>query len=367
MRLEFSAQDALPERRLGVPLFKCTRGMIESVARHALQQHKAVTILDGRRVTEILATSDGNAVAGVRCEARDGALETYDADVVIDASGRGEPTLDFLQATGRAKPEETSMRIDMNYSTAIVEFAPEDRPAYDVLRTMPAPPDNCRQCLLLVREDGRFFVTFGARGKDVPPADWPGLIEYAATLQTMSMHEVLKRAKPYGKIYRHLFPENRRRHFERYTNWPRGLIPFADAICRFNPVYGQGMSAAAKEGVLLRDLLASRENEAQPLAGLFEALVKAAAPVLDNIWALAAMPDLAFRETQGVRPDNFDESLKFNAMLQRAACLDADIHKLLVEVLSLLKPGTELKAEPVVKKVRQLAAQFDAARDSLNA
>jgi hypothetical protein len=127
------------------------------------------------------------------------------------------------------------------------------------------------------------------------------------------------------------------------------------------------MAAAAKEALLLRDLLANRKSAAQPLDGLFEALMKAASPVLDNIWMLAAMPDLAFRETQGVRPENFDEAMKFNAMMQRAACVDADIHKLVVEVMSLLKPSSALKEERVVEKIKRLASQFDAAKDSLEA
>jgi 2-polyprenyl-6-methoxyphenol hydroxylase-like FAD-dependent oxidoreductase len=365
--LEFSAQVAPPERRFGIPVVKCSRGLIEWVARRELQQQKSIAVLDGRRVTGIVATPDGNAVAAVRYETPAGAQETIAADLVVDASGRGEPTLEFLRATGREAPEETTMRIDMNYSTAIVEFAPENRPAYDVLRTMPAPPGNTRQGLLLIREDNRFFAAFGARGNDAPPAEWPDLLEFAKTLQTTTIHDVLMHAKPYGKIYRHKFPENRRRYFERYTGWPRGLIALGDAICRFNPVYGQGMSAAAIEAQLLRDLLASRKNEARPLEGLFEALMKAAVPVLDNIWMLSAMPDLAFRETHGVRPDNFDEALRFNAMLQRAACLDAGIHKLVVEVMSLLKPGSALKEEAVVEKIKRLAAQFDAAKESLEA
>ena len=127
------------------------------------------------------------------------------------------------------------------------------------------------------------------------------------------------------------------------------------------------MAAAAKEALLLRDLLKGRKNEAHPLDGLFEALMKSASPALDNIWMMAVMPDLAFRETQGVRPDNFDEAMKFNAMMQRAACLDADIHKLVVEVMSLLKPGSALREEHVVEKIKRLAVQFDAARDSLEA
>ena len=45
------------------------------------------------------------------------------------------------------------------------------------------------------------------------------------------------------------------RHFERLETFPRGLLPIADAICRFNPVYGQGISVAAQEACLLKGLL----------------------------------------------------------------------------------------------------------------
>ncbi|CAB3766766.1 FAD-dependent oxidoreductase [Paraburkholderia solisilvae] len=370
MQFEFSAQDSVPEGALGIPLLKCTRPLIESVLLRFLNQRKEIAILDGRRVTGIVATPDGQSVAAVRCETRDGMHETHDADLVVDASGRGKPTLDFLQATGRSAPEETAFRIDFSYTTAIIEFADGERPEFDVLRTMPAPPHNPRQGLLLAREDNCYFASVGSRGADVPPGDWPGFIEFAAGLQTRSLHDLFKRARLHGKLVQYAFPENRRRHFERCENWPRGLIPFADAICRFNPIYGQGMSAAAVEAERLRDVLASRrdgQHAGHPLDGLFEAFMQKTLPALDNIWMLAVMPDFAFPETQGARPDKFEESLKFNGMLQRAACIDVDIRKLLFEVMALLKPSTELRTEAVVEKVKRLCAEFDAAKTSLEA
>jgi hypothetical protein len=63
------------------------------------------------------------------------------------------------------------------------------------------------------------------------------------------------------------------RHFERLESFPRGLLPFADAVCRFNPVYRQGMSVAAQEAGLLHRLLGSRNAERDPLAGLARAFL----------------------------------------------------------------------------------------------
>jgi 2-polyprenyl-6-methoxyphenol hydroxylase-like FAD-dependent oxidoreductase len=362
MRLiyEFPGQPAMPERRLGITLVKATRPLIEGTVRRFIGQHQEVVLLDGRRVTEIVATPDGSAVSAVRCETRDGTLETHEAELVIDASSRGELTLEFLRATGRAMPAETTIGVDFSYSTVLVDFPAGHAPRHQVHMNLPDAPASSRMGLLLAREDDYMFAALGGRGKDAPPADWPGFLACAAQLPGGALHATLEHARPHGKVLQYSFPESRRRHFERCENWPRGLMPFADAICRFNPVYGQGMTAAAQQAVLLRDLLDSRRRQAQPLAGLFEALMEQVTPLLDNIWALSALPDLAYPDARGERPDNLDEALQFNIALHRAAFLDADIHQRLFNVIALLKPASEIQSEAVVEKVQRLAQEFAA-------
>jgi 2-polyprenyl-6-methoxyphenol hydroxylase-like FAD-dependent oxidoreductase len=262
-------------------------------------------------------------------------------------------------------PDETTIGVDFGYSTAVVEFPEGSAPEFKVLMTMPNAPDSSRMGLLILREDKYLFAALGGRGVNAPPADWPGFVKFAATLSTSTMHEALAAAKVQGKVVQFLFPESRRRHYDRLENWPRGLLPMADAVCRFNPVYGQGMTAAAKEAVLLRELLDSRHHDAQPLAGLTEALLAAINPLLDNIWALSAMPDLAYPDARGERPENLEQALEYQVAVHRAALVDAHIHKLLYEVIGLIKPAEALHAEDVVEKVKRLAAEFVPAQDSV--
>jgi 2-polyprenyl-6-methoxyphenol hydroxylase-like FAD-dependent oxidoreductase len=355
---------AMPERNIGVPLFKCTRPFLEGIVRSHLQRQNDIAILDGRRVTGIVASADGKAVSAVTCEARDGRSERYEADLVVDASGRGEPTLALFAATGRAAPEETKIGIDIAYSTAIVEFPEGAAPDFHMLVTMPNAPENSRGGTLLAREDNSFFASLSARGGDVPPADWPGFLDYATTLPSRSLHDTLKRTKLRGRIVQFGFPESRRTHFERCADLPRGVIALGDALCRFNPVYGQGMSSAAKQAVLLRDLLASREHDAKPLDGLFEAFAATAGSVLDNIWALSAIPDLAYPHARGARPENLQEALDYSAAVHLAAFADADVHRRLFEVIALLKPASALREEAFVEKVKRLAGQHETAHEA---
>jgi hypothetical protein len=117
------------------------------------------------------------------------------------------------------------------------------------------------------------------------------------------------------------------------------------------------MTVAAKEAVVLRDILASRQGSANPLEGLMEELMSRINPVIDNVWGLAALPDLAYPDARGHRPQDLDEALAYQREVAEAALLDHGIHKLLLEVIGLITPADALRAPDVVDKVRSLSGK----------
>ena len=52
-----------------------------------------------------MTSADGGSVTGVRCADAAKRTETLNADLVVDASGRGALTLDTLRALGRPMPD----------------------------------------------------------------------------------------------------------------------------------------------------------------------------------------------------------------------------------------------------------------------
>ena len=114
-------------------------------------------------------------------------------------------------------------------------------------------------------EGNRWIVTLVGRHGDKPPGDLDGFLGYARQLRTPTIYDAIKGAEQLGEIARFGFPASVWRHFERIEDFPRGLLPFGDTICRFNPVYGQGMSVAAQEACLLHELLKEHSGEADPL------------------------------------------------------------------------------------------------------
>jgi hypothetical protein len=67
----------------------------------------------------VLAASNGEAITSVRYENANGRSKTITANLVVDASGRGAPTLGLLRSIGRPPPEETTIGIDVGYATCI--------------------------------------------------------------------------------------------------------------------------------------------------------------------------------------------------------------------------------------------------------
>jgi 2-polyprenyl-6-methoxyphenol hydroxylase-like FAD-dependent oxidoreductase len=347
----FPQLESFPRRHFDISTYASTRPLTELAIRQRVKERRNIRFRSGSRVTEIVPTPDGNAVASVSYMGRQGEPENVSANVVVDASGRAVPTLEFLQSVNRAIPEDTVIRVDLAYSTAVYALPPEAMPGTRALLTMASAPERSRSAVMILREDNNWFVTLAGRGADLPPADSQGYLDFAQGLEVPTVYNAIKGGRLQSEILRFAFPESRRRHFERIGDLPRGLIPIGDSVCRFNPIYGQGMSIAAQEAVMLRNLLARQATLADPLDQLGQRFIAEIQPLIDNPWALAVMPDLAYPDAQGERPENLAESLEYLAALHRAAIHDPAIHQLLVEVLNLLKPASVLSTEEIAEKV----------------
>ena len=338
VRVERPGFDPFPARELGVLTCAASRPLIEFVLRQRVTQLAAVRLRAPCRAVRIVTNGDGSAVTGVQCEDGAAGTVTLPADLVIDASGRGALTLELLQTLGRASVPETTIGVDIGYASAAYEIPPDPARGWQGVMTFPQAPQSSRGALMLPQEGGHWLLGLGGRGDDKPPGDEAGFLDFARNLRTPTIHNAIRSARRVGDISRYAFPQSRWRHFERVPDWPRGLLPIGDAVCVFNPVYGQGMSVAAQEAVLLRRLLAQGAVDGAAVATLPQAFFAALQPLLETPWAMAAIPDFIFPHTTGERPPDFARTLKLGLAMLRLAARRPDVHKLVVEVQHLLKP-----------------------------
>jgi 2-polyprenyl-6-methoxyphenol hydroxylase-like FAD-dependent oxidoreductase len=354
VRAERPGFDPFPQRDLGILAYALSRPQVELIVRRRVQQVASIELRQGCRVQELVARENGS-VAGVRYVDRDGAIVTASAELVVDASGRGTLTLELLQALGQAAPEETTIGVDVNYATAVFAI-PDDAPA-DWKGVFTFAGSEGRGALMLPLEGRRWILTIAGRHSVKPPGDEAGFMAFTGQLRTRTIYNAIEHAKRLGEIVRFGFPASTYRHYEGLTTFPRGLLPVGDAICRFNPVYGQGMSVAAQEARALDNLLGDRAAEPDPLAGLAAAFFTRTAALIEAPWASAAIPDFVHPETRGKRPENLEQMLKYGLAMAKLAARDPEVHRLTAEVQHLLKPRSVYQDPALVQRVLAIMAK----------
>jgi 2-polyprenyl-6-methoxyphenol hydroxylase-like FAD-dependent oxidoreductase len=343
--------DPFPRRDFGFETISLSRPAIERVCRRRLEGELNVDIRSLARVVGLVSSPDRGAVTAVQYEDERGAVHEFAVDLVVDASGRAIPTLSFLDCIGSPKPKQTEIGVDVGYASAIFEPSDASRDWMGLFH-FGMPPGEGRGALIFPIENGGWMVSIGRRPSGEMPSDIESLVVYTRTLRTPTAWEALRTAKPVTDVARYGFPASLRRHFHE-LDLPRGLVPIADSICRFNPLFGQGMSVAAMEAITLGKLLAARRSSPNPLNGLGADFLAEIQETLEAPWGVA-ISDFAYAHTTGERPPDLAQRLQYSKALLSLAAQDADVHRLMVEVSQLMKPQSALGEPAIVERARAL-------------
>jgi 2-polyprenyl-6-methoxyphenol hydroxylase-like FAD-dependent oxidoreductase len=350
LRAEIPGYDPFPQRDFGWVSYTMSRPLLEYVFRQRLRKLKNIMFLDSCRAIELVAADDGS-VAAVRYGAVDCPDRSLRADLVVDASAGGSLTLALLKAVGLPQPEQTDIGIDMCYATAVFEL-PEPPAEWKLAITFPERPSSGKSGYLVPIEGGRWMGLVGERHAPTPPGSFDGFLELTRELRTSTIYDALKYAKPIDRVHRFVFAESSWGHYEKLATFPRGLIPIGDAICRFNPIRGQGMAVAVQQACMLRDLLNRHSQDGDPLERLAPAYFAALKPLLAEIWSTSAVPDFANPLTRGTPPKDLENLLRFEAGLVHLAARDAEVHELMLSVRHLIKPPSALHDHDLVRLVQ---------------
>ena len=350
----------LPKRDFGLSLLCASRPLIELVLRRRVEAIANIALRPNCRVNGIVPTTSGTAVDGIRFDAGSGSCEVLAADLVVDASGRGALTSTLFDALGWERPAETEVGVDLSYATVVVAIPPSAPPDWKLVFTLPDPPFLALDAVLVPMEGGRWITTIAEHGATARLETWDAFLEASRSLTTPTINNALRYAKPPDGIRHYRFPSSYWKHFERLPRLPRGVLPVADALCRFNPIYGQGMSSAAKQARLLQDVLRRAAAEPDPIAASQAGFMAEVASVLETPWTMSTSADFAFPGTRGERPENFAEAQQFETALFRAAVADPVVHRALMEVAQLLQPQSRLQEPQIMRRIEKASMKMAA-------
>lgn len=352
--LEIPGFDPFPRRDLGFDYLCLTRPLLEFVARRLVEPQGNISLRPRCRATRFLGSPDRSRVIGVRYDDGAGRGIEIAADFIVDASSRGALTLELLDRISFPRPQVTEIGIDLRYATAMFRIPPSAPHGWRaVLHRHDA--QSGRGGLLAPVENNCWQVNLTRMHGEPVPENVADFIAFARTLRTQTIHDAIAGAEPIGPIYRFGFPCSIRRRFEALDRFPDRLLPLGDAICRFNPAFGQGMSVAAQEAVALRRLIEARISDADPLKGLARPFFAAVQDLLAAPWATAES-DFMHAKTRGQRPNDLHQRLSFTSALLRVAAQDATVHRIMSEVGHLVKPSSALRDPQIVSRVKALMA-----------
>jgi 2-polyprenyl-6-methoxyphenol hydroxylase-like FAD-dependent oxidoreductase len=272
-----------------------SRPLLEAQVRKRLLSLPNIKIIENCHVLGLLTTPDQTRIVGVRFthHPSDGSFEsTLNADLVVDATGRRSQSPVWLEKLGYEKPQEEQVHVGISYMTRIYRRQPEHLQGDLSTIVSPSLP-NWRYGAILAQEGDRWIVTIGGYLGDRAPRDEEGFLEFAKSIPAQDIYEVIKDAEPLSELLPYKFPSNQRHHYEGMARFPENYLVFGDAICSFNPVYGQGMTVAALESLTLQNCL---DLGSQNLQARF---FKEAAKVVDIAWSIAANNDLRITQMAG--------------------------------------------------------------------
>ncbi|WEP00150.1 FAD-dependent monooxygenase [Streptomyces sp. FXJ1.172] len=336
-------------RRNGPHMITCTRALLDWVLRQALLDSCPNVCV--RRATVEGLLGDARRVRGVRIGAADhGPGSELEADLVVDASGRGSGSLQWLGELGITGVEVREIDSGLTNATRIYR-RPAGAESFP-LTMVQANPYNGRpgrSAMVLPIEGNRWMVSAGGTRGGEPPQDPRGFLEYALSLPHPIVGHLISGAQALTDVVvsRGRSTSNARRYFERSTRWPERFVVLGDALATFNPAYGQGMSVAALGAqVLAREL--QQGGLASP--GLSRRVVRGAARHVDSAWAAAVGMDVLYPGVLGAEPRFADRlTARYTRRLTKAATGSPDAAAALWDVTSLTaRPARVLRPKALL-------------------
>lgn len=330
----------------GLVCVSADRPVLESHVRDRVAGLPNVKFRHKCDIMGLITTPDHRRLTGVRVRPRTSgsADEDVDADLVVDAMGRGSHMATWLEEFGYARPAEEQIKIDLTYTTRHYRLRDESILRDDLSINPVSTPSHPRGAFFSRVQDGRCIVSLTGVLGDSAPTSPDGFLDWAKSLPVQDVYEVIRDAEPLDDAVSFHYPASVRRRYEQLQDFPEGLLVMGDSACSFNPVYGQGMTVAAQEALTLRSHL--EQGIPQPLVFL-----KDISDVIEVPWQISAGGDLSYPAVEGPRPPEVQMMNAYMRLLQSAATRDGQVTRTFMRVAGLVDPPTELMSPDTVYRV----------------
>lgn len=322
------------------PMYAASRPLCEQIVRQHVRSIDNIQIRDRCQFITYCFDTNSRAVTGVDIRDEDQEERRLKADLVVDATGRTSRTPQWLATHGYDKPAVDEVSIDTTYRTMRIERPPGDRRLFFV----PPSAPRTRGAYIIPIENNHWEVLLQGVHGDDPPTELTGVGAFLDSLPVKELSQLVEtHSRVSDRLHTYRFPSNLRRRYEKLEEFPPGLIVTGDAIASFNPIYGQGMSVAALDALVLHHALATTNRET-----LSERYFDEVADILDTVWQLSVGNDFTFEQTAGPKPFGTELMNRYFSRLIQAGHTDPVLRTEVGRVLILAQPPSTLVRPRIV-------------------
>ena len=335
-----------------------TRPMLDLYVRRRVSTIPNVRIMDNTDVLGLVPGATKDQLAGVlicprNTDADRRVAQQLRADVVVDTTGRASRAPRWLSDLGYETPEEIVIDANLGYASRLYRIPDNFNADWTCTFVQAAPPERKRGALLFKVEGNRWLVTLVGGGGDHPPSDELGFLAFARSLPIFTIFDAISGAEPLSPIKTHRATQNRLRRYER-TELPDNFLLLGDAVCAFNPVYGQGMTVASLGVLTLQNTLREQQqlHGNGSLKGLSRRFQKRLAKINQAPWMMATGEDYRYPETKGGSPGLMAKFMhRYMDQVLRLATKSVPVRRVLLRAFSMLIPPTALFHPRIVFRV----------------
>ncbi|MDE1762705.1 MAG: 2-polyprenyl-6-methoxyphenol hydroxylase-like oxidoreductase [Thaumarchaeota archaeon] len=284
----------------------CSRSLLESVIRNQILKNDKIIFEVDTTVLELVFDNKTKKVNGVKIKKLPQNnlvnVSMLQGDLVVDAGGRNSKTIEWLCDMGFEKPEETYVNSHIGYASRYYRIQKQFDNKTRLTIVLNRPPDFPKMGGIISVENDKWLVGLYSIGKDLPPTKEDEFLDFAKNLANPKVYDLIRNAEPLSQIYGYRIKGNRLIHYEKLTSWPENFIVVGDAVCTFNPFYGQGMTVAALGGQVLDACMEKYYSTKKDFGHLFQ---KKLSKTNSRPWLLATGEDFRWPTTTGKKPNLF--------------------------------------------------------------
>ncbi|MEV6373143.1 FAD-dependent oxidoreductase [Micromonospora musae] len=317
-----------------------TRPFLEGLIRRRVLRLPNVKTVAARATGLVF---DAAAATGVQVDV-DGVPGVEHADLVVDAMGRASRLSDWLAQAGWERPATRRMTVNLNYATAMFrrrEANPE--PALVLALHSPRVSSDVAGAAYFAVEGDRWMAMMAGYGDNRPGRTAEDFVrrmreQFPPEFGAVAGNELL------GDVQTYHHADSRRRDFRALTRFPARLVSVGDAVASFNPVYGQGITAATLHAACLSTYLRSKPDLSEP-AREFLALQEV---VVDAAWSTSTSADLALPHVDGPYPRAYRLRSWVSGQIVAATVTDVAVARRFNKVVSMREHPNSLVTPGVI-------------------